>query len=74
MTLLKQYRKINDLTQQEMANKMNCSIQAYRNYEKGLRVIPHSVLIRFLRLRGYKQDLELADILEEIYEKNAITR
>lgn len=74
MTLLKEYRINNNLGQKEMASKLNCSLPAYRNYELGKRIIPHNVLINFLKLRGKSQDLELADILEEIYEKNVITR
>lgn len=74
MTILKEYRINNDLGQQEMANKLKCSLPAYRNYENGLRIIPHNILITFLKLRGKEQDLELVTALEEIYETNVDTR
>ena len=74
MTLLKEYRINNNLGQKEMAYKLNCSLPAYRNYELGKRIIPHNVLINFLKLRGKSQDLELASILEELYENNVDAR
>lgn len=69
MTILKEYRINNDLVQKEMADKLGCSLPAYRNYELGKRVIPHEVLISFFKLRAYPQDLELARVLEEVYGK-----
>ena len=74
MTILKEYRIDNDLGQQEMANKLECSLPAYRNYELGKRLLPHNVLINFLKTRGKEQDLELVTALEEFYESNIITR
>lgn len=52
-----------------MADKLKCSLPAYRNYENGIRIMPHDVLINFLKLRARECDLELARTLEEIYEK-----
>ncbi len=69
MTILKEYRINNDLGQKEMADKLKCSIPAYRNYENGKRIIPHDVLFRFLVLRGYEEDLPLIKALEEINDK-----
>lgn len=66
MTILKEYRIDNDMVQKEMADKLGCSITAYRNYENGKRVIPHDVLLNFFKLRAYPEDLELAKVLEEI--------
>ena len=46
------YRRIRDLredrdpTQREMAKNLNCSQQAYSNYELGQRDIPTDVLIK----------------------------
>ena len=74
MTILKEYRIDNKINQKEMADKLNCSLPAYRNYELGKRVIPHFVLINFLKVRGKEQDLELANVLEGIYEKEIYTR
>ena len=74
MTILKEYRINNNLEQQEMAKKLECSLPAYRNYEIGKRIIPHNVLINFLKIRGRKQDLELVTTLEEIYENDVKAR
>lgn len=74
MTILKEYRKNNGLSQLEMANKLQCSFPAYRNYELGKRILPYNILINFLKLRERKQDIELAKVLEEIYETNVDTR
>ena len=66
MTILKEYRINNDMVQKEMADKLGCSIPAYRNYESGKRTIPHDVLLKFFKLRAYPEDLRLAKTLEEI--------
>lgn len=68
MTLLKEYRINNNLTQQNMAEKLNCSFPAYRNYETGKRKMPHNVLAKFLQLRGTESDLRLLEALEKLYE------
>lgn len=70
MTILKHYRIDNDLGQKEMADKLNCSIPAYRNYENGKRVMPHNVLAKFLQLRALPSDLKLLEALEEFYENS----
>lgn len=66
MSMIKQLRLELELSQEEMAKKLNISINAYRNYETGKRKLPYNVLTRFLKLRSYKQDLELVKILEEL--------
>jgi len=38
-------RTDNDMTQQEIANLLNCNRQVYARYERGLREIPVSMLI-----------------------------
>ena len=35
----------NDLTQQEVANILNCKREVYRRYEKGIRELPLSYAI-----------------------------
>ena len=65
MSQLKKYRLINNYTQKEMALKLNISVPAYWNYESGKRIMPANVLIKFLELRGEKEDLKLAKILKE---------
>ena len=69
MTVLKEYRINNKLKQDEMAKKLECSIASYRLYENGELIIPHKVLINFLKLRATESDLNLVKILEELYEK-----
>lgn len=69
MTILKEYRINNNLKQQEMADKLHCSIQSYRLYENGKAIIPNKILLTFFRLRSTGNDIELANTLEEIYEK-----
>lgn len=66
MSMIKKLRLELVLTQEEMAKKLDISINAYRNYESGKRMLPYNILIRFLKLRGYQQDLELVKILEDI--------
>lgn len=66
MSMIKKLRLELVLTQEEMAKKLNISINAYRNYESGKRMLPYNILIRFLKLRGYQQDLELVKMLEDI--------
>ena len=39
MTILKEYRINNDMVQKEMADKLNISLPAYRNYENGKRIV-----------------------------------
>jgi transcriptional regulator with XRE-family HTH domain len=43
---IKDLREDRDLTQKEMAKVLNCSQQAYSNYELGQRDIPTNVLIK----------------------------
>ena len=74
MTILKEYRIDNKINQEEMASKLHCSLPAYRNYENGVRIIPHHILINFLKIRGKEQDIELANVLEGIYENQISTR
>ena len=38
-------RQDNDLTQQDVANILNCKREVYRRYEKGIREIPVSYAI-----------------------------
>lgn len=69
MTILKEYRINNDLGQKEMAEKLKCSLPAYRNYENGKNALPHKVLAKFLVLRGFERDIKLIEALEEFYAK-----
>ena len=70
MTILKEYRINNDMVQKEMADKLNISLPAYRNYENGKRVLPYEVLAKFLQLRALDSDLRILEALEDFYESN----
>ena len=43
---IRDLREDHDLTQKEMAKKLNCSQQVYSNYELGQRDIPTDILIK----------------------------
>ena len=43
---IRDLREDRDLTQKEMAKALNCSQQAYSNYELGQRDIPTDILIK----------------------------
>lgn len=64
--MIKKLRLDLGLKQEEMAKKLNISTNAYRNYESGKRTLPYNVLIKFLKLRGYEEDLRLVKVLEEL--------
>ena len=69
MTLLKQYRLENKISQKEMAKKLNINVYTYVNYETGRRRIPYNLLADFLELRGNEDDLKLAMILKGIEKR-----
>ena len=62
---LKNFRINNKYTQQQMADLLNISLGAYRNYEYGNRQMPYKVLSKFLYIRNNKNDRELSEILNE---------
>lgn len=66
MSIMKQFRLKQELSQEEMAKKLNISPNGYRNYESGKRMLPTDVLIRFLKLRNYPSDEKLVEVLESI--------
>ena len=55
-----------DLSQREMAEALNCSQQAYSNYELGQRDIPTAVLIQLAQFHATSIDylLGITDIRE----------
>lgn len=67
MSLLKQLRKEMGLTQFEMAEKLDISVQAYRNYEIGKRPMPYKVIIAFLKLRNTDEDKKILKEIEGWY-------
>ena len=62
---LKNFRINNKYTQQQMADLLNITLRAYRNYEYGNRQMPYKVLSKFLYIRNNKNDRELSEILNE---------
>lgn len=66
MSMYKRFRLEKELSQEEMAQKLKISTNAYRNYESGERLMPTDVLMRFLRIRATDSDMVLADVLEEV--------
>lgn len=53
---IKDLREDSELSQREIANVLNCSQQAYSNYENGQRDIPTSVLIQLAHI--YKTSVD----------------
>ena len=53
---IRDLRDDNDLTQKEVAKRLNCSQQAYSNYELGQRDIPTDILIRISALYNASVD------------------
>ena len=49
-------RSDNDLTQQKVADYLMCNRQVYARYERGLREIPVSMLIKLADLYGTSVD------------------
>lgn len=49
-------RTDNDLTQQQVANILNCQREVYRRYEKGIRELPLSYAIILAKYYGVSID------------------
>lgn len=47
---LRNLREDHDLTQQQVADYLNCNRQVYARYENGIREIPISMLIELAKL------------------------
>jgi len=60
---LYELRTDNDLTQQQVADYLMCNRQVYARYERGIREIPVSMLIKLAKLYKVSTDyiLELTD-------------
>lgn len=56
---LRKYRGRRELTQDQLAEELGCSVRAYRGYESGERDMPSSLLIQILA-RG---DVDMHDLL-----------
>ena len=53
---IRDLREDHDLTQKQVANKLNCSQQVYSNYELGQRDIPTDILIKLSALYNVSAD------------------
>lgn len=60
---IRELREDNDLTQKQLAKKLNCSQQVYSNYELGQRDIPTDILIKLSKFYNVSSDyiLEISD-------------
>lgn len=55
----------NDLTQQQVADYLTCNRQVYARYERGIREIPVSMLIKLAKLYNVSVDYILDLTIEE---------
>ena len=53
---IRELREDNDLTQKQLARKLNCSQQVYSNYELGQRDIPTDILIKLSKIYNVSTD------------------
>lgn len=53
---IRDLREDHDLTQKELAKRLNCSQQVYSNYELGQRDIPTDILIKLSMLYDVSVD------------------
>ena len=53
---IRDLREDHDLTQKEIAQKLNCSQQVYSNYELGQRDIPTDILIKLSQMYNVSVD------------------
>lgn len=53
---LYEFRTDNDMTQQQVADYLMCNRQVYARYERGIREIPVSMLIKLAKLYKVSTD------------------
>ncbi|PJE30342.1 helix-turn-helix domain-containing protein [Pseudooceanicola antarcticus] len=56
---LRKYRGRRELTQDQLAEELGCSVRAYRGYESGERDMPSSLLLQILA----REDVDMHDLL-----------
>lgn len=54
--IIRKYRKDNNMTQKELADKSNISLRALSNYENGLRIPPLEMRIKISKILGIPLD------------------
>ena len=61
---IRDLREDHDMTQKQVATRLNCSQQVYSNYELGQRDIPTDILIKLSALYNVSADyiLEISDV------------
>jgi transcriptional regulator with XRE-family HTH domain len=67
---LKQYRYDNNITQEEMAKKLNISASSYSLYENNKREMPFNLLIKFLEIRKSEHDKVIIAFLGRLTKIN----
>ena len=53
---IRELREDSDMTQKQIAKKLNCSQQVYSNYELGQRDIPTDILIKLSEIYNVSAD------------------
>ena len=64
--MLREYRESHGLSQREMAKLLGVSVPAYNLYENHKREMSFDTLIKFLKVRDYKNDEEFIKLLESL--------
>jgi len=66
---IRDLREDNDLTQQQVADKLCCQREVYRRYENGIREIPISYVIKLARMYDVSIDYMLGESNNKKREK-----
>lgn len=71
---IRDLREDKDLTQKQIAEKLNCSQRVYSDYETGHIDVPNEVLINLRNIHGTTVDyiLELTDVKEPLPDSRAL--
>ena len=66
MTIFKEVREKNGITQQELADGLKIPLRRYQSYERGERMPDYETVAKILYIRNKGRDRELAKILKEL--------
>lgn len=64
--MLKEYRLLHNLTQQEMADMLKINYSVYSRLENNKRKLSIEVLIKFLEIRNEENDKIVLSVLKSI--------
>lgn len=64
--MLKEYRLLHNLTQQEMADMLKINYSVYSRIENNKRKLSIEVLIKFLEIRNEENDKIVLSVLKSI--------